>query len=109
MQAKERAVSEGDAAGVGGSGSRRGSRTGSRRNSYAAPQGGDDVRAFAKSVPYAQLSLAQPGDALVLDWSAKEQYLSDEEFQRVLGCTKAEFEGLPRWKQHRMKRDVSLF
>lgn len=109
MQAKERSVSEGDATGVGGSSSRRGSRTGSRRNSYAAPQGGHDVRAFAKSVPYAQLSLAQPGDALVLDWSAKEQYLNDEEFQRVLGCTKAEFEGLPRWKQHRMKRDVSLF
>lgn len=44
-----------------------------------------------------------------VDLSAKEQYLSDEEFEKVFGMTRAEFNALPKWKQNAKKKLVKLF
>ena len=74
------------------------------------PSPAPETRPFSDSIPYAELSVAKAGSSsLNLDWSRKEQYLSDTEFSRVLGVSREEFEELPRWRQQRIKRDVSLF
>jgi hypothetical protein len=39
----------------------------------------------------------------------KEQYLSDEEFEKVFGMDKAKFNGLPKWKQSGQKKTLGLF
>jgi len=44
-----------------------------------------------------------------LDYKNREKYLSDEDFQSVFSCGKAEFAGLPKWKQTKMKRTAKLF
>mmetsp|Transcript_5690 Transcript_5690/g.6205 ORF Transcript_5690/g.6205 Transcript_5690/m.6205 type:complete len:373 (+) Transcript_5690:105-1223(+) len=38
-----------------------------------------------------------------------ERYLSDEEFQKVLGKNRTEFYGLPLWKQQFLKKRAQLF
>jgi hypothetical protein len=44
-----------------------------------------------------------------LDYKNREKYLSPEDFQAVLGVTKAEFETFPKWKQTNLKRKNKLF
>jgi hypothetical protein len=44
-----------------------------------------------------------------LDYKNREKYLSPEDFQSVLGVTKAEFETFPKWKQTNLKRKNKLF
>jgi hypothetical protein len=44
-----------------------------------------------------------------VDERSREQHLSDEEFHGVFGMGKAAFGALPRWKQHKMKKQVELF
>jgi len=39
----------------------------------------------------------------------KEHYLSDEEFEKVLGMTKSAWGELKLWKQEGKKKDVGLF
>lgn len=39
----------------------------------------------------------------------KEQYLSDEEFEKVLGMSKAAWADLKLWKQEGKKKDAGLF
>ena len=41
--------------------------------------------------------------------SAKETYLSDEQFQTVFGITKEKFAELKEWKQKEMKKAKGLF
>ncbi|ETO17507.1 intersectin-like protein, partial [Reticulomyxa filosa] len=38
-----------------------------------------------------------------------EVYLSDTEFQKVFGCTRADFAEMPLWKQRQRKKAVDLF
>jgi len=44
-----------------------------------------------------------------VDPAHREQWLSDEDFKRVLGMTKQEFEGEKKWRQQQKKRDCGLF
>ncbi|EGD82454.1 villin-1 [Salpingoeca rosetta] len=44
-----------------------------------------------------------------VDVTAKEQYLEDEEFEKIFKMTRAEFNALPKWKQNGKKKEVKLF
>ena len=44
-----------------------------------------------------------------VDASRKEKYLSDSEFEAVLGMPRSDFEALPKWKQTNLKKKHSLF
>jgi hypothetical protein len=44
-----------------------------------------------------------------IDVAAREKYLSDDEFKKVLKMTKAEFAKLPAWRQQKLKKEVGLF
>ncbi|URE28303.1 Villin headpiece domain [Musa troglodytarum] len=44
-----------------------------------------------------------------IDYKRREAYLSDAEFQTVLGMTKEAFYQQPKWKQDMQKRKVDLF
>ena len=44
-----------------------------------------------------------------VDATKRESYLSDDEFQIAMGCSKAEFENLPKWKRDNKKRQAKLF
>mmetsp|Transcript_35083 Transcript_35083/g.60448 ORF Transcript_35083/g.60448 Transcript_35083/m.60448 type:complete len:94 (+) Transcript_35083:27-308(+) len=44
-----------------------------------------------------------------VDPTIREQYLEDEEFEEVLGMTKAAFNETPKWKQQKLKEDAGLF
>lgn len=38
-----------------------------------------------------------------------QDYLTDKDFERILGSTRAEFELLPKWKQNELKKKAGLF
>lgn len=44
-----------------------------------------------------------------IDTSKLETYLSDAEFEQVLGCTTEQFVKLPMWHQQKLKREKKLF
>lgn len=44
-----------------------------------------------------------------IDYKQREAYLSDAEFETVLGMTKETFYGQPKWKQDMQKRKLDLF
>jgi hypothetical protein len=44
-----------------------------------------------------------------VDPNALEKYLSDEEFQKVLGVTRDQFEAFPGWKKIDTKKKKKLF
>jgi hypothetical protein len=44
-----------------------------------------------------------------VDATKKEQYLSEAEFQKVLGVSKAEFNAMPAWKSSGIKKKVGLY
>jgi hypothetical protein len=70
----------------------------------AAPAAGYDTK-----YSHEELVEARPGGGLNLDWPNKERYLSDADFQTVLGCSPAEFDKLPAWKRKAKKKGASLF
>ncbi|KAK7881825.1 hypothetical protein WMY93_030234 [Mugilogobius chulae] len=44
-----------------------------------------------------------------VDPSQREDYLSDVDFEAVLGTTRADFQRLPKWRQNDMKKKAGLF
>ncbi|XP_021325989.1 villin-like protein isoform X3 [Danio rerio] len=44
-----------------------------------------------------------------LDPEKREEYLSDAEFENLLGCTRANFQRLPKWRQNDLKKKAGLF
>jgi hypothetical protein len=44
-----------------------------------------------------------------VDVTAKEKYLSDEDFQAAFGMDRAAFNTLPKWKQNGKKKEAKLF
>jgi len=65
---------------------------------------GSEVVVFS----YAELMNGVLWDARV-DPARREQYLAQEEFAQILGCSKDEFQALPAWKQQIMKVERGLF
>uniref|UniRef100_A0A5B6ZF82 Putative villin-2 n=1 Tax=Davidia involucrata TaxID=16924 RepID=A0A5B6ZF82_DAVIN len=58
---------------------------------------------------YEQLKAHSDNPVTGIDFKRREAYLSDEEFQAVLGMMKEAFYKLPKWKQDMHKRKVDLF
>lgn len=58
---------------------------------------------------YEQLKAKSDNPVTGIDFKRREAYLSDEEFQSVLGMNKEAFYKLPKWKQDMNKRKVDLF
>ena len=46
---------------------------------------------------------------LGLDLSKREQYLSDQDFVKVLGSPRGEFNAMKAWKQNQLKKAAGLF
>jgi len=44
-----------------------------------------------------------------VDPARREQYLSDSDFQALLGMSQSDFAKLPKWKQNNLKKDKQLF
>jgi len=57
-------------------------------------------------VPYDQLKDACPDG---VDPAQREQYLADDEFEKVLGSPRHEFNSLKPWKKQQLKKAVGLF
>lgn len=62
-----------------------------------------------RRVDYATLIL--PADQLPegIDATRREQYLTDEDFEKYFKMTKADFNALPKWKANGLKKKVKLF
>ncbi|KAF9593278.1 hypothetical protein IFM89_021034 [Coptis chinensis] len=58
---------------------------------------------------YDQLKTKSTNPASGIDLKRREAYLSDEEFQSVMGMPKEAFYVQPRWKQDMQKKKVDLF
>ncbi|KAA8517109.1 hypothetical protein F0562_017402 [Nyssa sinensis] len=58
---------------------------------------------------YEQLKAHSENPVTGIDFKRREAYLSDEEFQAILGMAKEAFYKLPKWKQDIHKRKVDLF
>ena len=44
-----------------------------------------------------------------VDRTRKEEYLSDDEFAKLMGCDKAAFRAMPAWKRNDKKKSTGLF
>lgn len=71
----------------------------------------DDIgtEAGQSTFSYDQLKAKSENPVTGIDFKRREAYLSDEEFQTVLGMTKDAFYKLPKWKQDMTKKKVDLF
>ncbi|KAK4775973.1 hypothetical protein SAY87_023934 [Trapa incisa] len=73
----------------------------------------EQVEAGTTNVPtvfsYDQLRAKSDSPVTGIDFKRREAYLSDQEFQTVIGMAKEAFKKLPRWKQDMLKRKVDLF
>jgi hypothetical protein len=58
------------------------------------------------SLPY---SVLKAGTVAGIDNRRKEDYLSDEEFQKVLGMSKDKFPTLPEWRRADLKKKAGLY
>ncbi|KAI5682873.1 hypothetical protein M9H77_04101 [Catharanthus roseus] len=58
---------------------------------------------------YEQLRAKSDNPVTGIDFKRREAYLSDEEFEAVLGMTKEAFYKLPKWKQDMTKKKFDLF
>jgi hypothetical protein len=73
-----------------------------------------EVAIVAPSAATFTLTLAELNDSNIwksrgVDPACREQYLSDDEFQKHFGVTKAAFEGQPKWKREKLKKEKGLF
>lgn len=71
-----------------------------------AVSAGSSFLPFSTVISYDDLKSGAGGN---VDPASKEQYLSDAEFQQVMGCSKAEFAKQPKWKQQAKKKEKGLF
>ena len=69
---------------------------------YSQPGGEYTLNYDALKVPAEQL----PPE---VDPTKREQYLSDADFEKVLGSPRAQFNALKPWKQAQLKKVAGLF
>ncbi|KAJ9695860.1 hypothetical protein PVL29_011036 [Vitis rotundifolia] len=72
-------------------------------------QDDNGTEAGQSTFSYDQLKAKSENPVTGIDFKRREAYLSDEEFQTVLGMTKDAFYKLPKWKQDMTKKKVDLF
>ncbi|XP_020595341.1 villin-2-like, partial [Phalaenopsis equestris] len=73
------------------------------QDSFAEDKNGE------KTFSYERLKAKSSNPVTGIDYKRREAYLSDVEFQTVLGMTKDAFYLQPKWKQDMQKRKVDLF
>ena len=78
---------------------------------FAAPVTISESGPLAPIPVSAFLSYEQLRDAFPegIDKTRKEEYLSDDEFVKIIGCDKASFRALPAWKRNDKKKSLGLF
>ncbi|XAR69466.1 hypothetical protein NMG60_11001055 [Bertholletia excelsa] len=85
----------------------------SSRNDSGLKQGveqdGNGSETSRRMFSYEQLRAHSGNPVTGIDFERREAYLSDEEFQAVLGMTKGAFYKLPKWKQDMHKKKYDLF
>ncbi|GAV89081.1 Gelsolin domain-containing protein/VHP domain-containing protein, partial [Cephalotus follicularis] len=59
--------------------------------------------------PYERLTVLSTDPVKGIDVTKRETYLSQEEFEDKFGMTKSAFNGLPKWKQNKLKMSIDLF
>ncbi len=62
-----------------------------------------------KIFPLEQLRVARDKLPPGVKPEAREEHLSDADFQKAFGCSRAEFQSFPAWKQTVKRRDSGLF
>ncbi len=65
------------------------------------------LKEFHKTYTYEELM--QPVPPPGVDKSCRENYLSEEDFLKVFGCSRAEYTAMPQWKRVQKKRATGLF
>lgn len=65
------------------------------------------LKEFHKTYTYDELM--QPVPPPGVDKSCRENYLSEEDFLKVFGCSRAEYTAMPQWKRVQKKRATGLF
>uniref|UniRef100_A0A1D1Z314 Villin-2 n=1 Tax=Anthurium amnicola TaxID=1678845 RepID=A0A1D1Z314_9ARAE len=68
-----------------------------------------DENGGERTFSYERLKAKSTNPAKGIDYKRREAYLSDVEFQTVLGMTKDAFYRQPKWKQDMQKRKFDLF
>uniref|UniRef100_A0A9J8CGW8 Villin like n=2 Tax=Cyprinus carpio TaxID=7962 RepID=A0A9J8CGW8_CYPCA len=106
-------------------------KTGGGGGSYSAPGGPGNIKShnqrMSSSISNAyvdqSLSRAKPSGMLHseqlvktpnqlpqgLDPEKREEYLTDAEFENLFGCTRNNFQRLPKWRQNDLKKKAGLF
>ena len=56
-----------------------------------------------------ELRSAKADGELQIEFSRKEEYLSDADFAEVFGMSKEDFAGKQAWKKAQLKRTLGLF
>jgi hypothetical protein len=72
----------------------------------AAVSSGGNFLPLSTVVAYEALRAGTGGN---VDPAQKEMYMSDAEFATVMGCSKAEWVRMPKWKQQAKKKEKQLF
>ncbi|XP_057426776.1 villin-3-like isoform X2 [Lotus japonicus] len=70
---------------------------------------GDDSQSSQRTFSYDQLKTTSGKNVPGIDLKRREAYLSDEEFETVIGMVKDAFYKLPKWKQDLLKKKFELF
>jgi len=73
----------------------------------AAPSTGNFKSPSELKMPYSQL--AHGSAPPEVDPTMKEQYLTDAEFEQIMGSSRSEFNKLKQWKKNQIKKAAGLF
>ncbi|KAL6987152.1 Villin-2 [Sarracenia purpurea var. burkii] len=79
------------------------------RSQTEAEQDANGSETSQSTFSYEQLKAHSDNPVTGIDFKRREAYLSDEEFQAILGIKKEAFYKLPKWKQDIQKKKFDLF
>jgi hypothetical protein len=79
--------------------------------SHVLPHASQPVSGGGKPTifPLEQLRVARDRLPPGVKAEAREDHLSDADFQKAFGCSRGEFQSLPAWKQTVKRREAGLF
>uniref|UniRef100_A0A671P0J1 Villin-1 n=1 Tax=Sinocyclocheilus anshuiensis TaxID=1608454 RepID=A0A671P0J1_9TELE len=84
--------------------------TSNQTNSSSSTQGGNLPRPVTQSFPPEKLVNIQTEDLPDgVDPTRKEDYLSNDDFNLIMGISRLDFYALPSWKQRSLKKEKGLF
>ncbi|KAJ1695673.1 hypothetical protein LUZ63_012371 [Rhynchospora breviuscula] len=80
-----------------------------KADSEVQPELKMNINGAEATFTYEQLKSKSSNPVSGIDYTRREAYLSDMEFETVLGMTKVKFYAQPKWKQEMLKKKVDLF